>query len=101
MAAPPTQLPGQVAEQALVRQLRPSHGGQLAKVQVGDVGEPEHEDWRAVHYRLREKQTFILAQQEGGKPNHGTAAAGMTDGTPTSIERPADLTNPPVVPGEI
>ena len=43
VAAPPTQLPGQIAEQALVRQLRPGDGRQLAKVQVGDVGEPEHE----------------------------------------------------------
>jgi hypothetical protein len=44
MAATPAQLPGQIAEQPLVRQLRPGYGRQLAEVQVGDVGESEHEE---------------------------------------------------------
>ena len=43
VVAPPAQLPREVTEQALVRQLRPGYGRQLAEVQVGDVGEPEHE----------------------------------------------------------
>jgi hypothetical protein len=38
MLAPPAQVPGQVAEQALVRELRPGRGRQPRKVKVGDVG---------------------------------------------------------------
>jgi hypothetical protein len=43
MAAPAAQLPRQVAEQALVCQLRPAHGREPGQVEIGDVGEPEHE----------------------------------------------------------
>ena len=67
VASPAPQLPGQVAEQALVRQLWPGHGRQPGKVEIGDVGEPEHEERSVDALPLVENRRFILGRDHGGK----------------------------------
>ena len=75
---PPPQLPGQVAEQALIRQLRPSDGRQLAKVQVRDVGEPEHEETPIDALPLLGNRRFILGRYDGGKRYRRLRGPGCT-----------------------